>query len=190
MFQSLFNHIGRYVTLDEKEQAILSAGLQYRKLEKKDHLLKEGAVCTANYFILDGCLRLYFISETGKEQTIQFGIENWWISDLNSMAHQTPSPFFIQAIEISEVAILDRQAEMILLESLPKLERYFRLILQRAYAASAMRLYYLSSLSGAERYDQFTRLFPGFIQRIPQYMLASYLGFTPEFLSRIRARKG
>jgi len=189
MYQSLFNHIERYVPLDERERDLLSAGLEYSMLEKKAYLLKEGTICHANYFILKGCLRLYFISETGKEQTLQFGIENWWISDLDSLSRQTPSPFFIQTIEPSEIAVLNQQTEQALLKAIPKLERYFRLVLQRAYAASTMRLYYLSSLSGAKRYHHFNNLFPCFVQRIPQYMLASYLGFSPEFLSRIRAKK-
>lgn len=189
MYQALFNHIGKYITLDEPDRELLATHLRYKELNKKDYLLKEGAVCKANHFILEGCVRLYFTSDKGKEQILQFGIDNWWITDLTSLELQSPSRFHIQALESTAVALLDRRAENILFEKIPGLERYFRLVLQRAYAATTMRLYFLSSQSGEERYNHFNAAFPDFVQRIPQYMLASYLGFTPEFLSRIRAGK-
>jgi len=132
---------------------------------------------------------MYYINDNGVEQILHFGIENWWISDYSSMDRQMPSEFYLQAIEASEVAVLKKSVQEELLAKVPKLERYFRAIFQRAYAASQMRVKYIYTLTREERYHHFTNSFPGFVQRIPQYMLASYLGFTPEFLSKLRARK-
>jgi CRP/FNR family transcriptional regulator len=105
-----------------------------------------------------------------------------------SLESGKPSHFNIQAIENSEVAILDKKIQEELFAAIPQLERYFRMILQRSYAASQIRIKFIYSLSGEERYHQFNASFPEFVQRVPQYMLASYLGFTPEFLSKIRAK--
>jgi CRP-like cAMP-binding protein len=185
----LFAHMRKIVALDENEEAILTAGLRSKKLKKKEFLLKEGQVCTANYFVLKGCLRMYFIREDGVEQIIQFAIENWWITDFQSLDWQQPSRFYIQAIEGAEVAILDRTHLPALCARLPQLDHYLRLIVQRAFAAAQQKLFLIHTLSGEERYHHFNDNFPQFIQRIPQYMIASYLGFTPEFVSKIKTRR-
>jgi CRP-like cAMP-binding protein len=152
-------------------------------------ILAQGQICTANYFIVKGCFRMYLNTLDGTEQIIQFGIDNWWITDYTSLDSGKPSLFNIQALEKSSVVVVDKRVQEELFEKIPKLERYFRIILQRAYAASLTRIHYIFNLSGEERYHHFHRLFPEFVQRVPQYMLASYLGFTPEFLSKIRAKK-
>ena len=134
-------------------------------------------------------MRGYFINEKGGEQTSQFALENWWITDFMAFDQQRASHFFVQAVEDSDVISLTRNGQDILLSKVPQLERYFRLVVQRSYAASQLRIKYLFSQSGEERYKHFNESFPEFVQRVPQYMLASYLGFTPEFLSKIRAGK-
>lgn len=189
MSTALYNHIKRYTTLTEEEQAVLSAHLSEQSLRKKTHVLKEGEICRANYFVVKGCLRAYFINEKGGEQTCQFAIENWWITDYMSFDTQTPSHFFIQTVEPTEVIVLTKKMQDDLLAKIPKLEKYFRLLIQRTYAASQLRIKYLFSQSGEERYHHFNESFPEFVQRVPQYMLASYLGFSPEFLSKIRSGK-
>jgi CRP-like cAMP-binding protein len=188
-FTPLIAHIRKYVHLDDREAGLLADSLQFRSVKKKEFLLKEQQVCETNYFVLKGCLRLYFIQETGAEQIIQFGIENWWITDQQSLDWQQPSHFYLQAVEATELAVLDRTTATTLLDQIPCLDRYFRLIAQRAFAASQQNRYFVQNLSGEERYHQFARGFPDFVQRIPQYMIASFLGFTPEFISKIRRRK-
>ncbi|AFD08819.1 Crp/Fnr family transcriptional regulator [Solitalea canadensis] len=185
---TLLNHINRYVKLSEKEENLLLSLLKHQSLKKKAYLLTEGQICKANYFVAKGCLRNYLINDKGVKQITQFAIENWWITDYNSMVTQTPSGFFIQALENSEVIAIDYHVQEELFEKIPKLERYFRLVLERAYSASQMRIKFIFTQTGEERYHHFATSFPGFIQRVPQYMLASYLGFTPEFLSKIRAK--
>jgi len=188
-FAPLIAHIRKYVRLDDREADLLADALQFRSVKKKEFLLKEQQVCEANYFVLKGCLRLYFIQETGAEQIIQFGIENWWITDQQSLDWQQPSHFYLQAVEATGLAILDRTTAAALLDRIPCLDRYFRVIAQRTFAASQQHRFFAQNLSGEERYHQFARSFPDFIQRIPQYMIASFLGFTPEFISKIRRRK-
>jgi len=189
MYQALFAHINKFLELSTDEQEILATLLKSSSYKKKAFLHEAGATCRANYFVVKGCLRLYFIDIKGAEQTTQFAIENWWISDLTSFLFQQPSDFYIQAAEATEVIIIERHHYDEIFEKLPRLEKYFRLIFQKLHQASQIRIKYLYSQTAEERYTNFSTLFPAFVQRIPQYMLASYLGFTPEFLSKIRARK-
>lgn len=189
MYSSLLNHINRFIDLNNDEQQSLSTLLKSISVKKKAFLLEEGQVCKANYFVVKGCLRLYFIDIKGAEQTTQFAIENWWITDLTSFLFQKSSEFYIQAAENTEVIAIEHYNYELLFNKLPKMERYFRLILQKNHQASQMRIKFLYSQTAEERYHHFNKLFPEFVQRVPQYMLASYLGFTPEFLSKIRAKK-
>jgi CRP-like cAMP-binding protein len=156
---------------------------------KKQNLLLEGNICRANYFVLNGCLRLFFVNEKGVEQTIQFALENWWLADYSSFSSQKPSGFYIQAVEKSELMSLDFKSQEKLLKEFPQMERYFRSIHQRAHAAFQFRIKSLYSVSREELYHMFNKLYPNFVQRIPQYLLASFLGFSAEYLSEIRRKK-
>jgi CRP-like cAMP-binding protein len=132
---------------------------------------------------------MYYITDKGTEQITQFALENWWLADYMSLTMQKPSPFFIQAIEDAQIVALDQRKQEELLVQVPKMERYFRLMMQRGYAAMQTRVKYMHDYSKEEVYHQFSGLFPDFVQRVPQYMLASYLGLTPEYLSEIRKKK-
>ncbi|MCX2475458.1 Crp/Fnr family transcriptional regulator [Pedobacter sp. MC2016-05] len=189
MYQALFTHINKFIGLSSEEEDILTSLLKSFSFKKKAYLLEEGETCRANYFVVKGCLRLYFTDIKGTEQTTQFAIENWWISDLTSFIFQKQSDFFIQAAEQTEVIAIEHHHYQEKFEKLPKLEKYFRLIYQKLHQASQIRIKYLYSQTAEERYTNFNKLFPEFVQRVPQYMLASYLGFTPEFLSKIRAKR-
>jgi CRP-like cAMP-binding protein len=140
------------------------------------------------YFVVKGCLRKFFTNEKGVEQTTEFAIENWWITDTFAYERQIKSDFCIQAVEKSSILVIDLQSQELLLKKHPVMERYFRMIYQRAYAASERRIRYLYEMSREELYVHFSTLYPWFIQRIPQYLIASFLGFTPEYLSEIRAK--
>ncbi len=190
MFSPLFQHFQKYISLTAEEEEIIKPYLQISTVANKEYILQQGQICQANYFIANGCIRKYFTTDQGTEQIIQFAIDNWWITDYTSMDFQQPSLYTIQAVEESVIIVLKRSIEDELFRKVPALERYFRIILQRAFAASLNRIHYIYSFSGEERYRHFSNAFPEFVQRVPQYMLASYLGFTPEFLSKIRSRKG
>jgi len=189
MYSALYTHINKFTDLSNEEQEILAQMLKSATYKKKAYLHEAGATCRAHYFVVKGCLRLYFTDIKGVQQTTQFAIENWWISDLTSFLFQKSSDFYIQAAEETEVIAIEHHHYEELFNKLPKLERYFRLIFQKLHQASQIRIKFLYSQTAEERYTNFNKLFPEFVQRVPQYMLASYLGFTPEFLSKIRARK-
>lgn len=189
MDSNLITHISKYIPLNDSEGETVLSYFDHQIIKKKTHLLHEGETCDKQYFILKGCLRLYIINNKGNEQTIQFGIENWWATDYISFQEQNPSHFYIQAIENLEVLSIDKKSIDELLARIPKLERYFRLILQRAFGAAQIRIKYLFTMTAEERYHNLNNSFPEFVQRVPQYMLASYLDFSPEFMSRIRAGK-
>lgn len=190
MHQALVQHIRRYVSLSDEEVTLLLPHLRLIEADKKTLLLRAGHTCQSHYFVVKGCLRMYFLQEgTEAEQITQFALENWWLADHMSLMLQTPSTFYIQTVEPSEIIAIDKSREETLFTAIPQLERYFRLTMQRAYAAAQLRLKYIFGSDGKERYQHFAASFPEFMQRVPQYMLASYLGFSAEFLSKIRAQK-
>ncbi|MCD0472202.1 Crp/Fnr family transcriptional regulator [Flavobacterium sp. JAS] len=189
MFESLFNHIEKFVPLKPSEIDILESSLSLSTIKKKTLVLQEGEVCDIAYFIVTGCMRQYIINDKGSEQTLQFGIENWWITDYLSYHNNTPSHFYIQAVENCEVIAIEKPVLESLLIQIPKLERYFRIVSQKSFGAAQMRIKFLFTMSAEERYHHFNGLNPEFVQRVPQYMLASYLDFSAEFMSKIRAGK-
>lgn len=189
MKDDLITHINKFVKLDEQETVLVCESVNLVTVKKKQFILTPDEICKANYFVSKGCMRLYFINRNGQEQITQFGLENWWITDYGSLETGTPSNYYIQAIEDAELISINKKTYEELLLKVPKMERYFRIILQKAHTASMRRFEYFRDRSDEERYRQFVALFPGFVQRIPQYMLASYLGFTPQFLSKIRGKK-
>jgi CRP-like cAMP-binding protein len=183
------DHLRKYISLSDSDTALLQKCAAQRLVKNKEYLLEEGQICQASYFVVDGCLRMYLNTDYGTEQIVQFAINNWWMSDYTSMDRQRPSLHYIQAVEKTTVVILEKNIQEDLFAKIPKLERYFRIIHQRAYSATLARIHFILNLSGEQRYHHFANSFPDFVQRVPQYMLASYLGFTPEFLSKIRAKK-
>lgn len=185
----LLEYIRRYINISTSEFELFSSYLSFKKLAAKDYLLQAGNICQARYFITKGCLRLYYINNKGNNQIVHFGLDNWWITDYESLLQQVPAKLYIQAIEPTELLVLDRASFENLCGQLPKTERLFRIIMEKSYVAAQRRLEYMFSFSGEELYRTFIKANPAFVQRVPQYMLASYLGFTPEFLSKIRAQK-
>ncbi|MGZ3871591.1 MAG: Crp/Fnr family transcriptional regulator [Mucilaginibacter sp.] len=189
MYPQLLTHINKFVRLTLEEEQLLCETLELKTLAKKEFLLQPGKLCKGNYFVVKGCLRLFFVNKKLNEQIIQFGIENWWIADHDSLMDKKPSACYIQAVEPSEVLLLNEKDREMLFERIPRLETYFRIMMQKAYVASQRRIGFIFNQTEEERYRHFSALFPEFLQRVPQYMLASYLGFTPQFLSRLRAKK-
>lgn len=189
MFDEIVTHMRRHISLTEAEVELLTQVLSIKDVKKKEHLLKAGEVCRDNYFVTKGCFRLYLITAKGAEQVIQFGIENWWITEYFSLKSGMSSNFYLQAIEPSTVIVLNRKDEEELFQKIPQMERYFRLVLEKAYSAQLNRIHYIFNMTGEEQYRLMVKKYPEFIQRVPQYMLASFLGITPEFLSALRAKK-
>lgn len=181
-------HLDKFINISEEEYTSVFSFFQILDVKKKHNLMLDGEICKSIYFVVKGCLRKFFINEKGVEHTTEFAIENWWITDTFAYERQIKSDFCIQAVERSTILVIDLQAQEELLKKHPIMERYFRMIYQRAYAASERRIRYLYEMSREELYVHFSTQYPEFIQRIPQYLIASYLGFTPEYLSEIRAK--
>lgn len=182
----LLNYISRHISLTTEEEAFLAAKVRYRKYLKGQFVVQQGDICRCENFVLSGCLKTFYVDPEGQEHIVSFAIENWWAADLGSFISRTPARFNVQCIEDTELAQFPYDTLEQLYLDIPKLERFFRIILQKAYVASQDRLVGNFSLPARERYAEFRRQYPGIEQRVPQYMVASYLGITREFLSRIK----
>jgi len=182
-------HIRRYVELSEQDVETIESYVYPLELKKREFLVTEGQVCKYNYFVEKGCLRMFYVNEKMTEITVQFALETWWLSDYFSFARQMPSEYSIQAVEKSLVIAIDYSEQDKLFAEVPQLESYFRIMMQRALAASQLRIKLIYQLSKEEMYRHFNASFPAFFQRVPQYMIASYLGITPEYLSELRKKK-
>lgn len=189
MPDALYKHINKFITLTADDYEGVSSYFKPLVLKKKENLLEKGKVCRSNYFVAEGCLRLFFMNEKDVEQTIQFALEGWWMADYTSFATQKPAEFCMQAVEKSSLLSITYANQEKMLAKFPVMERYFRLLHQRAHAASQFRVRALYALSREEAYYQFVERYPEFVKRVPQYLLASFLGFTPEYLSEIRGKK-
>jgi len=189
MTHPLIKHICRYVAVPDEDIAAILSFFDTVNVAKKQNLLEEGQYSKTTYFVISGCLRMFFINEKGGEQTTQFALEDWWMSDFLAFGSHKPAVFYIQAVEKTQALALSFEAHEALLEQFPYLEKYFRLMYQKGYGASQQRIKYLYGMSREELYHMFATLYPAFVQRIPQYLLASFLGFTPEYLSEIRRKK-
>ena len=182
-------HLKKFIEINDSEFSDIISFFQISNVRKKENLLVEGQICKSHYFVIDGCLRKFFINEKGLEQTTEFAIENWWITDNIAYEHRQVTEFYIQAVETSKILTIDSYSQEKLLIEFPKMERYFRFVYQRAYSASQLRIKYLYSFSKEEFYHHLNKNHPEFVQRIPQYLIASFLGFTPEYLSEIKNKK-
>lgn len=188
MYELFFQKFNEKVAVTEEEKDILKAYLTPKKLRKKQYLLQEGDVCKLIAFVEKGTLRAYSVDEEGSEHIIQFALEGWTIADLYSFITGEAATYTIQALEDSELVLISKPAHEELLRILPKYETYTRLNITGAYLAMQKRLTSTISLSLEERYANFIALYPHIVQRVPQHMIASYMGLTPETLSRVRKK--
>lgn len=188
MIQHLATHIKKFCPIEPEKINLLEPWFEQRTYRKKQFLLQEGDRCHEKFFIVKGCVYIYYLRQNGIEQTIDFAIENWWISDFMAFQRNAPAQFSIRAVETTSVLSITAERQRELLQQIPELNEYFHLVFQKAYAASQVRMRKLYEQSKEEMYRDFSQQFPEFIQRIPQYLLASFLGFTPEYLSEIRKK--
>ena len=188
MYELFFQSFNKKVALTQEEQGVIKSYVTPKKLRKKQYLLQEGDVCKYFAFVEKGALREYSIDENGNEHIIQFALEGWTISDLYSFLTGEPATYNIDALEDAELVLISKSAHEELLQKVAKYETYTRLQITGAYIAMQRRLNSIISLPLEERYAGFIALYPNIVQRVPQHMIASYMGLTPETLSRIRRR--
>jgi len=188
MYQEFFQSLKSKVDFSEEDLAVIKKYLTPKKLRKKQYLLQEGDVCKYVAFVEKGVLKSYTIDEKGSEHIIQFALEGWLISDLYSFLTGEPATYTIDAIEDSELILIGQGANEELLKILPRYETWIRFQITGAYIALQKRLTSIISLPLDERYQSLTSIYPDIVQRVPQHMIASYMGLTPETLSRVRRK--
>lgn len=187
MSELLFRKFDEIITLTEEEKKLSRSFFITKKLRKKQYLLQQGDVCKYVAFVDKGLLRSYSVDDKGHEHITQFAFEGWWISDQLSFLTEQPSDYNIEAMEDVELLLLTKQSEEQMLKKIPKFERFFRILLQNNLIATQKRLMNTLSQTAEERYNELVAACPETLpNRIPQHMLASFLGITPETLSRIR----
>ena len=186
MIEVLFSHIQQKVALTDKDKEVIQTFFVPRKLRKRQYLLQEGDVCKYLTFISKGLLRTYNIDDKGVEHMSVFGWEGWWLSDFNSFLTGVPAVFNIDAIEDSELLMISRADYEALTISVPIMDRYFRILYQNSIVTKERRLMSSITHTAEEKYVQLAESNPKMIERVPQNMIASYLGIAPETLSRIK----
>jgi len=186
MYDLLYKKINENISITAEEFEFCKTLFLPKKLRKRQYLLQEGDVCKYNTFVSAGLLRSYTVDDKGGEHILQFAFEGWWLGDIYSFLTGEPSVYNMEALEPCELLLITHPSWELLLEKIPAFERYFRILIQNNLVATQRRL--MGALSGTaeERYVQFMNNFPGCLNRIPQHMIASYLGITRETLSRIR----
>lgn len=186
--EPLLKYMGNYIDLKPEDVSFLKSKITVRKYLKGQYIVQQGDVCKYECFVLSGCTKTFYIDKEGQEHILMFSIEDWWTSDMGSFITQTPADFNVQCLENSELVMFSFDVIEDLYAGIPKLERFFRQIIERAFVASQKRIVRNFSLSAKEQYLYFREQYPLIEQRIPQYMIASYLGITKEFLSKIKSQ--
>lgn len=189
MFDQINKAISRYVAFNEEELDVLNSLLERQTVPKKTIMLHEGEVCNFEAFVVKGCLRRYYIDENGFEVILQFAVEDSWISDISfSIYENKPSRVFIETLEDCELLTFTPETKEALFLRAPRFERAFRILMQRNLAVTQNRLFSTIAKSAMEKYQDFLDQYPTIPQRVAQHYIASYLGISPEFLSKVRAK--
>ncbi|MFP2996843.1 Crp/Fnr family transcriptional regulator [Spongiivirga sp. MCCC 1A20706] len=184
----LLDYIKKYIALTLEEETLLLSKTSLRTYLKNQYIVQQGDVCNSANFIINGCTKTFYMDTEGQEHIVMFSVEDWWASDLGSFITQTPADFNVQCIENTQLIQFNYDKLEELYIEIPKLERLFRKIVERAFVASQNRIIRNFSLDAKERYAIFKHTYPKIDRRVPQYMIASYLGITKEFLSKIKSQ--
>lgn len=185
-FNTILRNISRTITLNDEEVEFFRSVLIHRRIKKRQYVLQAGDVCRYETYVVSGCLRGYHVDREGSEHTTFLAVADWWIADLESFTRRTPATMTIEALEDTDLLQIEYSTYESLCLRVPKFERLFRLLLQNAFVSHQRRILAIISQTAVERYKEFLQRYPQFTRRVPQKYIASYLGVTPEFLSRIR----
>jgi len=186
MQESFRDYMMAQAGITAEQWELIVSLIQEKTVPKGTILLRQGDICSEVYFVTTGLLRSYTVDDSGKEHILQFSAENWWIADRNSFYYGEPSLFFVDVIEDARITILDHDFETRIQEIAPSYTRFNTRALHNAIRFMQRRINLLLSAGAEERYLDFISLYPNVTLRVPQWMIASYLGITPESLSRVR----
>jgi CRP-like cAMP-binding protein len=184
----ILENIAKHISLTPEEQANFLSKTIVENFKAKTILLNAGEICRHSYFVNSGVLRSFNINDTIVEHVLSFACSGWWISDMYSLLSQKPSSLFIQVIEDAEIVLLSKENQEILFQEIPKLERFFRILTENSLVAYQERLMDNLSLTAEERFEKFCNKHHDLIQKVPQKQIASYLGVTPEFFSKMKSK--
>ena len=184
----IYRNIQKHISLNELEKQRINTALTLTVVQKKHRIVEQGNRCKKLYFVESGSLRAFNLGADGKESTIMFAVKDWWITDMNSFVNQNPALLSIEALEPCQTISLDFDVLQQLYRSIPKLERFFRILFQNAYIREQLRALQSISLTTEERYRQFVENYPAIVEKVTQKQIASYLGVTPEFLSSVKKK--
>ncbi|MCF2502180.1 Crp/Fnr family transcriptional regulator [Dyadobacter sp. CY107] len=188
MYEVFFSKFNEKVQLSESEEYAVKQFLTPKKLRKRQYLLQEGDICKTVAFIEKGAMRSYIVDSNGQEHIFSFALEGWAIGDLSSFLTEQISTQNIDALEDCELVLISKSAHDQMLISVPKYATFFRILMTEAYIALQKRTLSIISMSLDDRYKSFIDQYPDIVQRVPQHMIASHMGLSPETLSRIRSR--
>jgi CRP-like cAMP-binding protein len=187
-FKSILSAIEKHIVLDDASRGVLLSLLESKSLKSGEAVERAGEISQHFIFVSMGCLMVYYTDNDGVERVLQFATSSWWTGDLHSFTKHTPSIYSSRALIDSEIMMLTPKGLETLLERVPKFEKYFRILFQNSLVAHQQRIMQTISFTAEERYESFRERYPTLEQFVPQKYIASYLGVTPEFLSKIRRR--
>lgn len=182
----LKQNIKNLVEMSDEDIDLFTSYFKSKKIKKKDFLLREGNVFSFEGFVVDGCFRVFTIDEKGNENTLYFAATDWWLMDIDSFTNQTASKLNIQALEDSKVLLINRTNKISLYETIPSVEKLFRVMFQKALVVWQRRLVSNHCQTAKERYSIFIETYPHIASKLTDKQIASYLGITHEFLSKIK----
>jgi CRP-like cAMP-binding protein len=184
----ILENIAKIISLTEAEKELFLSKIEIQHYKAKAVLHNAGEICKHSYFVNSGLVRSFNINDNIVEHVMHFACEGWWIGDMYSLLSQKPGNLFIEVLEDSEVILLPKENQGQLYFDIPKLERFFRILTENSLVAHQERLMDNLSLSAEERFEKFCNRYPSLIQRVPQKQIASYIGVTPEFFSKMKSR--
>lgn len=187
--KKLIAHFDRYLSLDDQESQALTSRLTERKIKRKQYILQEGDICKYSTYVVEGCFKMYGVDQSGTEHNLLFAAEDEWIADFDSLHKERPSKLFIEALEPSTILQISKGDLWYLYTNHPKFNRHFRVIIEDKYTELQNRLLQTFSTTAYQRYESFLEQYPNLSNRLPNTQIASYLGITPEFLSKIRSER-
>lgn len=189
MYERILSNLSRHIKLSPAEIEQFTSTIQVKKLRKRQYFLQPGDVMRYDCYVTEGCLRQYYVDNKGQEHTMMFAFEDWWTGDMYSFLSGQPTRYHLEALEDSTLLLIGRQPLEQLYDEIPQLNRFFRILLQNAYIGMTDRINQSLSMTAEERYHAFLHRYPHFEQRLTLKHIATYLGITPESLSRIRSQR-